>query len=38
MVVASQMLYATIRALGSLPGVALFSLMAGALYPFMLLP
>ena len=32
------MLYATIRALGSLPSVALSSPMAVVLYPFMLLP
>jgi len=33
-----QGLYATIRALGSLPSVALSCPMAVALYPFMLLP
>jgi hypothetical protein len=31
------MLYATIRALGLLPSIALSSLTAAALYPFMLL-
>jgi hypothetical protein len=32
------MLYAAIRALGSLPSVALSAPMAVVLYPFMLLP